>query len=862
MGAYNPNKESSSYFLSHVSNALDKFIINYDNIILIGDLNTTMDDETMKDFCQMYSLQNLINEPTCYKNANNPSSIDVILTNRKRSFHNSLAIETGLSDHHKMIITVLKSYFKKKHPITVNYRSYKHFNEDLFRRDLIINLQNLNEEIRDYDNFKEIFMKVLNQHAPTKKKLIRGNNAPFMNKILSKAFMHRSKLKNNFNKNPTKANKTLYNKQRNFCVSLLKKEKRKYYNNLDLNIFDDNKKFWQRIKPLFSDKQKALQSDIILVENNKTISDKEEVAEKLNNFFIEAVDNLEIEPYAPENMIYNYSENMDASSSKTLQDIIKKYESHPSIIKINENVKKENIFSFTDMTSLDFENEILKLDKKKASMDDDIPTKVLIGAKDIVSNYLSNSYNDSKNDQNYPTSLKCANVIPVHKKDDRTLMKNYRPVSLLPVVSKLFERNMYNQILNYIDKFLYPYLFGFRKGHSTEQCLIIMLEAWKKAIDEKKCAGGILTDLSKAFDCLNHDLLIAKLNAYGFNHNALIFIYSYLKERKQRTKVESAYSSWKELKYGVPQGSTLGPLLFNIFLNDVFYFMRNTKITNYADDNTPYSIEENIRNLLNTLEIETSVLLKWFDFNEMKSNVDKCHLIVVNKNEVSVNLGNETISGSTTVDLLGVKIDNNLNFNEHVSKLCKKGNQKLHALARISKFLSKDKLKILMKTFITSQFNYCPLAWMFHNRTLNNKINKLHERALRLVYDDENYTFQELLEKDNTMTVHHRNIQKLATEMYKVKNNLSPIPIQNIFKEHIDTHDLRNNRCWEVVKVRTVHHGTETIRYRGPKTWEILPNEIKESKSLLEFKSKVKLWKPIDCTCRLCKHFICNLGFL
>ena len=178
--------------------------------------------------------------------------------------------------------------------------------------------------------------------------------------------------------------------------------------------------------------------------------------------------------------------------------------------------------------------------------------------------------------------------------------------------------------------------------------------------------------MSKAFDCLNHDLLIAKLNAYGFNQTALIFIYSYLKERKQRIKVESSYSSWKELKFGVPQGSILGPLLFNIFLNDVFYFMNNTKITNYADDNTPYSIEEDISKLLNTLEIETSVLLKWFDFNEMKSNVDKCHLILVNNNDVSVTLGNETINESTTVDLLGVKIDDNLNFNEHVSKLCKK----------------------------------------------------------------------------------------------------------------------------------------------------------------------------------------------
>ena len=171
-----------------------------------------------------------------------------------------MAIETGLSDHHKMTITVLKLKFKKKEPITINFRSYKHFDECIFRNDLSKNLLDSNKETMSYDDFKEIFMKVLNLYAPKKKKLVRGNTAPFMNKSLSKAFMHRSKLKNNYNKKPTKTNKLLYKKQRSFCVNLLKKEKKKYYNNLDLRIFDDNKKFWQRIKPLFSDKQNLLQS--------------------------------------------------------------------------------------------------------------------------------------------------------------------------------------------------------------------------------------------------------------------------------------------------------------------------------------------------------------------------------------------------------------------------------------------------------------------------------------------------------------------------------------------------------------------------------------------------------------------------
>ena len=204
-------------------------------------------------------------------------------------------------------------------------------------------------------------------------------------------------------------------------------------------------------------------------------------------------------------------------------------------------------------------------------------------------------------------------------------------------------------------------------------------------------------DLSKAFDSLNHDLLIAKLNAYGFSRSALKFTLSYLSQRKQRVKINGSFSEWKTTSVGVPQGSDLGPLLFNIYTNDMFMFISNSQICNYADDTTLYVIEQDIEQAIKTLELDVVITREWFKNNYMKLNEEKCYLINFSKSNMntSLKIDNTTIKPSKEHKLLGISVDKNLSFKGHVESLCKKGSQKLHALSRISNYMNDARLHFI-----------------------------------------------------------------------------------------------------------------------------------------------------------------------
>ena len=209
-----------------------------------------------------------------------------------------------------------------------------------------------------------------------------------------------------------------------------------------------------------------------------------------------------------------------------------------------------------------------------------------------------------------------------------------------------------------------------------------MIEKLRKCLDHKGFTGILLTDLSKAFDCLVHDLLLAKLHAFGFEYSAIKLIHSYLNGRFQRVRINSTYSSWAEIIFGVPQGSILGPLIFNIYLCDLFMFCENSDIANYADDNSPFCCEKSIESVILQLENDSKILLEWFSNNYLKANPDKFHLILSEtRNDIFVEIQQFKIVNCDHQKLLGIKIDNKLSFDKHVGDLCSKASQKLHALA-------------------------------------------------------------------------------------------------------------------------------------------------------------------------------------
>ena len=353
VSAYRPPLYSNLInFFKDLENILNQALSKCDNIIVMGDLNINVQNYNDSDLhhllslCDIFCLKNLIK---CFAGIQG-SSIDVILTNKARPFQNTMVTETGLSDHHVMITTFLKAHLVRLKPKKIFYRNYRKFNEANFLND-VKNANFVcdtdNPEI-NYDNLVQVFGSIIEKHAPLKQKIVRGNEAPFMNKELKQAIYRRSRLKNKYNKEPTIENKNNYKKQRNKCVNLRKKAVKKYFKNIIESGIMENKLFWKTMKPFVTNKSGISNDNIMIVDNERLITDDKELARMLNDHYINIVEKSSgVKPNS-----------IEAQNKQGVIDIIiKKFENHPSIIKIKESctVTSEG-FKFIEINEEDIEN--------------------------------------------------------------------------------------------------------------------------------------------------------------------------------------------------------------------------------------------------------------------------------------------------------------------------------------------------------------------------------------------------------------------------------------------------------------------------------------------------------------------------
>ena len=364
-------------------------------------------------------------------------------------------------------------------------------------------------------------------------------------------------------------------------------------------------------KRYFTNKGICNDEKIILVEKEEVLRKDSRISDTFNNYFVNITDELGIYKWG------NIPQNSLDSTEK-----IKYFSDHPSIKTIKDKLRNSFNFKFKFVSTEIVLTCINETNIKKNSSGEISPAIIKLAKKEILI-AITNCINKCISIKSFPDDLKVADVIPVFKKEDPNNKANYRSINLLPIISKIFERVLFEQIEKFSEKILSLKSCGFRKGYSTRHALLNLLKNWQKTSDKSGVLGAALMDLSKVYDCLPHDLLIAKSSAYGFEDSATSLISDYLSKRYQRVKIGSAFSSYLEILRVVPQGSILGLIRLNIFINDLIFFIQEIEVYNF----TMYSSSLNYKEAAHKLSNDTYIVLNWLRVNSMVANPGKFQIM-------------------------------------------------------------------------------------------------------------------------------------------------------------------------------------------------------------------------------------------
>ncbi|KAK6191023.1 hypothetical protein SNE40_002773 [Patella caerulea] len=827
---YRPPSSSLDVFLSEFTDLLYETFHSTSRLLLVGDLNLHLDDAKCSISNKFYDILNSFNlrQHTTGSTHRKGHLLDVVITRVLDDTVEDVNICDDLVSDHFSIFTKLKINKPVPKQQTIAYRKIRNINIEDFRSDIInseisekLDRASIDQQIIVYN---DTLRNILDDHAPIKKAkfTIRPNRKWFTDEI-RQSKIHRRSMERLWRNSNLEINKQLYTQARNSTNNLIRRVKKDYILE-QINVNKDNPKVVQNIV-----------NSILKPHNQQMLPDHSQdvdLAEEFSRYFTDKIDNIRTELET------------DNNSETTCLSVI----SPPSQV----------LSEFSPTSNKEIKQLVAKSSSSTCELDP-LPSPLLKLCIDELCPVLTHIVNTSLSSGTFPDALKEALVFPLIKKStlDNNVFKNYRPVSNLSFLSKLVEKVVSVRFKDHL-KFQHldePFQSAYKKLHSTETALLRVHNDVLIKLDSKNVVFLVLLDLSAAFDTIDQPLLLKRLqNYFGITGYALKWFESYLTSRKQSVVINKQSSKPVYIKYGVPQGSVLGPLLFTAYTCPLGKLLRDHNLDYhiYADDTQLYVALTPDDESKQIIKLEKCIdnVKNWMKNNFLKLNDDKTELLKIGTDHrlstISTNcvkVGGAVIHPSNSVRNLGVKFDKNFDMKEHVSNMCKSANFQLYNIGRIRNFIDTDTSKLLVNSLVTSRLDYCN-SLLFNLPSLQlNRLQKIQNKAARIITRTklcEHIT--PILHQLHWLPVTSRIEFKILSLTYSIINiEDSPGYLKHLVTPYIPTRTLRSqNKNLLMPYHAKSSFGERSFSFAAFKLWNKLPSEVKDSPSLSVFKKKLK----------------------
>ena len=778
-----------------------------------------------------HSFLPTINLPTRITETSSTLIDNIFVNNIKNRFDTAI-IYNDISDHFPVAIH-FEMVLQKSKPVT-------EFTKRLFSPQSLYNFKlavadiNWNEismlasistmPSDCYSSFISKFLEVFNQFFPnrtfkfSKKKYPRHE---WMTKGLIKSCNKKSRLYKKFRQDPSLLNKTKYVIFRNKLKSLLVKAEKFYYREKFNSIQGDLCKTWKLLRTVMNRNNTYNVVNDFVAEDGSIITNTKEVVEHFNNYFVNI-------------------------GNKLASVIPPSCSSHS----LRSNRGYLNSFVFYPTDAQEVVHIVNNLNDKNSAGIDNIPSTIMRSTIQYTADVLSSLINCSFRSGNFPDQLKIAKVCPIFKGGSLNIFSNYRPISVLPCFSKIFEKVAYIRIEKYLssNKIIIDNQYGFRANHSSYMAILEMYNRISKSIDDHKVSAGVFIDLSKAFDTINHERLFDKLEHYGFRGLSLQWLKDYLSNRKQYVFFNNHSSSIQNITCGVPQGSILGPLLFLLYVNDIVHCSKSLQFILFADDTNLFLSADTFADLMVILNDELNKLSDWFCANKLSVNIAKTKYILFGGKQklcsepsIFIAIDGVALERVEFTKFLGVYIDENLNWKQHTSHISLKVAKSLGVINRIRSIVSSNVLKSLYYTLIHPYLLYCNIIWGGASQLALYRLTCLQKRAMRLItHSPFRAPSTPLFTRLRVLKLPDIHRYQIGLYMYKAKNNLLPFSCAHHTRMANITHRfvLRDVNFFEIIPFRTELR-RKYIGVAGPEIWHVLPENVKTLATLSIFKKRL-----------------------